>query len=539
MNNGNLRKKLLIAAIAATVAVCTTVSGCSVFNDQSSDSSAKTSEEASVSEVSSSLGGNIAAKSKSYQISLPVMQYLARYNYQRYLSQYGQYMQYYGFDSTVDLHSQYYNEESGVTWYDYFLDMTKQYMEQTLIMAEAAKADGIELDEKDLASIKETMDSMSSSAKESGTTVSQLIVDSYGEGVTEEDIEECLKLTQLAQKYYNKVHDGYKYTEEDYEKYYNEHKESYTFADFMTYSFNYNVSTSSDTSETSVDEESKKEAKKFADELVKCKTQDEFKDYLRDYLKAHPDRVTIQESSESSGETAESSEDALNKAIESAVDAAYTKKYGYEVTSDAGKWIFDSSRKQNDTYIVNGSDNYTVLLMMKPAYRDESINKNVRHILVTSSTYETDEKAKKKADEILEEYNSGEKTAEAFGKLAQKYTEDPGSKNTGGLYENVSEGQMVTEFNDWIFDESRKPGDTGIVKTSYGYHVMYFVGDSLPAWQTAIDTALRTEAFNDHYNKLKEKYTVEFDDEFLKTIEIYTPESSATESAAESAEKSK
>ena len=158
MNNGNLRKKLLIAAIAATVAVCTTVSGCSVFNDQSSDSSAKTSEEASVSEVSSSLGGNIAAKSKSYQISLPVMQYLARYNYQRYLSQYGQYMQYYGFDSTVDLHSQYYNEESGVTWYDYFLDMTKQYMEQTLIMAEAAKADGIELDEKDLASIKETMD---------------------------------------------------------------------------------------------------------------------------------------------------------------------------------------------------------------------------------------------------------------------------------------------------------------------------------------------------------------------------------------------
>ena len=35
-------------------------------------------------------------------------------------------------------------------------------------------------------------------------------------------------------------------------------------------------------------------------------------------------------------------------------------------------------------------------------------------------------------------------------------------------------GQMVTEFNDWCFDESRQPGDTGIVKTSYGYHIMYF-----------------------------------------------------------------
>ena len=35
---------------------------------------------------------------------------------------------------------------------------------------------------------------------------------------------------------------------------------------------------------------------------------------------------------------------------------------------------------------------------------------------------------------------------------------------------------MVDTFNDWCFDASRQPGDTGIVKTTYGYHVMYFVG---------------------------------------------------------------
>jgi len=42
---------------------------------------------------------------------------------------------------------------------------------------------------------------------------------------------------------------------------------------------------------------------------------------------------------------------------------------------------------------------------------------------------------------------------------------------------------MVEEFENWIYDEARKAGDTGVVKTDYGYHVMYFIGDGLPAWQ--------------------------------------------------------
>ena len=35
---------------------------------------------------------------------------------------------------------------------------------------------------------------------------------------------------------------------------------------------------------------------------------------------------------------------------------------------------------------------------------------------------------------------------------------------------------MVQTFNDWCFDEARKTGDSGIVKTQFGYHIMYFVG---------------------------------------------------------------
>jgi len=39
----------------------------------------------------------------------------------------------------------------------------------------------------------------------------------------------------------------------------------------------------------------------------------------------------------------------------------------------------------------------------------------------------------------------------------------------------VSLGQMVQEFEDWCFAD-HKEGDTGLVKTQFGYHVMYFVG---------------------------------------------------------------
>ena len=35
---------------------------------------------------------------------------------------------------------------------------------------------------------------------------------------------------------------------------------------------------------------------------------------------------------------------------------------------------------------------------------------------------------------------------------------------------------MVTNFNDWCFDSARTAGETGIVETEYGYHIMYYVG---------------------------------------------------------------
>ena len=117
---------------------------------------------------------------------------------------------------------------------------------------------------------------------------------------------------------------------------------------------------------------------------------------------------------------------------------------------------------------------------------------NVRHILVApehsheegethenGETYSEEElaAAKATAEEILSQWQSGDATEESFAELANTKSADSDG-TTGGLYENVYPGQMVANFNDWCFDASRKAGDTGIVESTYGYHVMYFVGNS-------------------------------------------------------------
>ncbi|MBR2977814.1 MAG: peptidylprolyl isomerase, partial [Oscillospiraceae bacterium] len=78
----------------------------------------------------------------------------------------------------------------------------------------------------------------------------------------------------------------------------------------------------------------------------------------------------------------------------------------------------------------------------------------------------------------------------------------------GGLYENVTKGQMVRSFNDWCFDAARKPGDTGIVETEYGYHVMYFVGEGENARYKMVTDEMKTNHQTAWVMKLTEGYEV-------------------------------
>ena len=135
-------------------------------------------------------------------------------------------------------------------------------------------------------------------------------------------------------------------------------------------------------------------------------------------------------------------------------------------------------------------------------YKTSMTEVDVRHILIfpdgaTSSNVTSKEWpdsawafAENKAKEILAEWEKGEKTEASFGALANKYSQDQNGKVTnGGLYSDVYVGQMVKNFEDWCFDPARQPGDTGIVKTEYGYHVMYYVRADREAEDWTFDEA--------------------------------------------------
>ncbi|MBA4495816.1 peptidylprolyl isomerase [Paenactinomyces guangxiensis] len=100
----------------------------------------------------------------------------------------------------------------------------------------------------------------------------------------------------------------------------------------------------------------------------------------------------------------------------------------------------------------------------------------VNHILVAVNEGEaqpgqpkrTDAEAKKRADEVKKKLETGGD----FAKLAKEYSDDPGSKDKGGLIEgSLEEGFFVPQFTNAAKTlPLGKISDP--VKTDYGYHVM-------------------------------------------------------------------
>ncbi len=97
---------------------------------------------------------------------------------------------------------------------------------------------------------------------------------------------------------------------------------------------------------------------------------------------------------------------------------------------------------------------------------------SVRHILFMTQGKTDAEKAeiRTKAEGVLAKAQAGED----FVELVKQYTEDPGSKDNGGLYENFPRGQMVKPFEDASFSLP-VGGLSGLVETSFGYHIIKVV----------------------------------------------------------------
>lgn len=143
---------------------------------------------------------------------------------------------------------------------------------------------------------------------------------------------------------------------------------------------------------------------------------------------------------------------------------------------------------------------------------------DIRHILIQLEDGEKDsygrpdyteeqwEQCRQQAQAVLDTYLENP-TEENFSELAKTHSADGNAKD-GGIYTDVKQGQMVEEFDSWIFDTSRIAGDTGLVKTVYGYHVMYFISSEVTEgdWVEAATTQLVSERTNAMIEEAGENY---------------------------------
>lgn len=180
--------------------------------------------------------------------------------------------------------------------------------------------------------------------------------------------------------------------------------------------------------------------------------------------------------------------------------------------------------------------------------KESGILADVRHVLVQPEGATTDasgyiiatdeqwEACRVAAQKMLDDWVAAGAKEEDFAAMAKEHSVDGGSSANGGLYQYVSAGQMVANFNDWLFAEGRKAGDYGLVKTEFGYHLMYYVGGD-QAWYLYGKDLAQSGFINDTVeNGVKEfPMDVELDKMVLGMAKALLPEETPTESTAPTA----
>ncbi len=386
-----------------------------------------------------------AMETENFKINGEMMSYFVYNTFENYYSNYGDTL---GLDPEKSLKKQYFRE--GVSWFDYFALESQTNLSQVLLFAEKAKEQGMELTADEKAEIAEYAVSNDFSA------YTKLF------GFTAEDFTAAMELTTLASKMYEKATEDMAIDDAKIKEYFTKNEKYFKMVDYKAFVIPYGAN--GWYKEASA-------AKSAADHIAKATTTDAFDKAVREVLSAIGAPATD---------------------IETELQSLKQTGMYYKDNDAVCTWAFGSA-KLDSTYVAAGDGVYTVYQLTALPYIDDAATVNVRHILLTKEGLGSDDAAKAKAEEVLAEWKKGEATADSFAALVTKYTEDPGSKETGGLYENVSKGEMVEAFDTWIFAEGRKEGDTDIVKTDYGYHVMYFAGEGSKAWELNAENAMVAE----------------------------------------------
>ena len=425
-------------------------------------------------------------------------------NIYSYAQQYAMYGMNIGIDPTKSPDEQNYGTDADgkeMLLSDYLKNETISALQTYKILyAEAVKA-GYKLTDDEQKSIDDQVEELRNTAAENKYSLNAYLKASYGKGINEKFLRKQLEMQNIVSRYQSdtskKLTDSY--SAADIKAVYDKDHSAYNAVDARTLSFAIETLTAKDgeTSEQLAARQKAAAAKVKAEAEAALKSCTSEKAFLEQAKKKN---------SSTENYDAESAT-ALNEAAKSTITSY--------VSEDAAKWAFDSARKAGDVKLFEVGSNgnvssYVILYINKGSYAPMA--SNVRHILISftdnasSSSKATDEQkkaAKASADKIYKEWQSGAKTEDSFAALAKEKSKDTGSAADGGLISGItSSANYVESFRNWATDSSRKVGDTGIVESEYGYHIMYYSGSDY-AWKSAIRSAKASEDFEKQLDELE------------------------------------
>lgn len=123
----------------------------------------------------------------------------------------------------------------------------------------------------------------------------------------------------------------------------------------------------------------------------------------------------------------------------------------------------------------------------------------VSHILI-SNQERTEEEAETRAKEVLGKLQGGSD----FGQMAKEYSDDPGSKDAGGTYENYPIANYVPEFKQAAL--TLPIGEiSDLVKTQFGYHILKVTERHVPKLEELDEQTKSTLMTSDFRNFVTEE----------------------------------
>ncbi|MNN07768.1 Foldase protein PrsA 3 precursor [compost metagenome] len=162
------------------------------------------------------------------------------------------------------------------------------------------------------------------------------------------------------------------------------------------------------------------------------------------------------------------------------------------------------------------------------ATKQDYTTASVRHILINFTDPDGKERTSEDTLKLAKEVKSKLDKGEDFAALAKQYSEDPGSKDNGGLYENVEVSNWVEAFKQAALTQPlNQIGEP--VETEYGYHIIRVEArtekkyeDLTQEQKDMIQTTLAS-------NKLDEFMSGDLEKKIIKKIELPKVETSTGE----------